>query len=246
MNYKSIYHRNQQIYRENKYTTSTGKIVDFDNNAQTTLYREVQIVAEVQRETPFCIADATVRCGTIDCILKLRESGIDGNITALNFANALMPGGAYVLGGNAQEESLCRASLLYHEISKCTEMYRHNLLLTSPLYSDYMIYSRDVLIIADDDGQLLEQPCRASFITSPAVNRTCAKYVVSQQKIDSVMERRINKIVSLAVCEDSEVIVLGAFGCGAFGNQRERVFPLLEQAVNRYVPNQIKVVFAEP
>ena len=42
------------------------------------------------------------------------------------------------------------------------------------------------------------------------------------------------------------MLVLGAFGCGVFGNKREVVYPMFEDAINRYLPEDITVVFADP
>jgi uncharacterized protein (TIGR02452 family) len=67
---------------------------------------------------------------------------------------------------------------------------------------------------------------------------------MSSKKINRIMERRIIKILSVAMKEDPEVIVLGAFGCGVFGNNREVILPMFEAAINRYIPENIKVVFA--
>lgn len=246
MGYLSVFYRNRRIFRAKSYTAPSGKSVPVALTSVSTLHKEIPLAPEVTRRKPFRIADATMRCGTIDCILRLRAEGKTGNLTALNFANAFMPGGGYVLGGNAQEESLCRASLLYYALKSCKGMYRHNRLRPTPLYSDYMIYSRDVPIFANDAGELLEEPCTASFLTAPAVNRNFARLVCSQSKINRVMDVRIQKLVSLAVAQGSEVLVLGAFGCGMFGNRREDVLPMLENAVNRFVPDEMQVVFAQP
>ena len=43
-----------------------------------------------------------------------------------------------------------------------------------------------------------------------------------------------------------DVLVLGAFGCGVFGNRRETVYPQFERAINRYLPDGVEVVFADP
>lgn len=247
MNYFKISRRNKQIYQNGAYTTENDvkiDIAELSSRVRNTLHKEITLAPELKRKKAFRIETSTMRCSTIECILRLRRDGFSGNITALNFANAFMPGGAYILGGNAQEESLCRASTLYYELRKCMEIYWHNRLRLSPLYSDYMIYSRNVPIISDDSGKLLEKPYTASFLTSPAVNRSFARFICPQSKINRVMETRIKKLVSLAVSENSDAIILGAFGCGMFGNKRKIVYPMIENAVNTYVPDSIKVIFS--
>ncbi|WP_276311147.1 TIGR02452 family protein [Paenibacillus nanensis] len=47
-------------------------------------------------------------------------------ICCLSFASAKQPGGGFLTGARAQEESLARSSGLYPAISQMTEMYEHN------------------------------------------------------------------------------------------------------------------------
>lgn len=58
---------------------------------------------------------------TLKCILD--NYSADKKIIALNFANAMYAGGGYILGGSAQEESLCRASMLYYTIKTQKRFY---------------------------------------------------------------------------------------------------------------------------
>ncbi|MDE5947051.1 MAG: TIGR02452 family protein, partial [Oscillospiraceae bacterium] len=180
---------------------------------------------------------------TIKCILDNKDYN---KIIALNFANANIAGGAYIFGGNAQEESLCRASMLYYTIKSQKKYYWKNRLHILPDYTDNMIYSKNVPVIRYDSGEVLENPVVCNFITSPAVNRTFAKFIFSDKNIVKKMTARINKIISLAVSKNPDLIVLGAFGCGVFGNRREVVFKIFENAVNRLIPDNIKIIFAVP
>ena len=68
----------------------------------------------------------------------------------------------------------------------------------------------------------------------------------SEKKITAIMKRRIEKIIALAVSHNPGIIVLGAFGCGVFGNKRKTVFGIFEEVINNYVPDNIKVIFAVP
>lgn len=201
-------------------------------------------VHTIDRKSKYYLKDNIVNQSTIDCILNLRKQ-FNGNIIALNFANANFSGGGYILGGDAQEESLCRASMLYYTIKDCNKFYNHNRFKSVPfIYSDYMIYSPNVPIIRNGNDILLDNPIECSFITCPAVNRTFAKFFTSNKKIKSIMKRRIEKILSLAVSKNPQVIVLGAWGCGVFGNQKDVVLNLFENAINEIVPDSIKIIFA--
>ena len=60
------------------------------------------------------------------------------------------------------------------------------------------------------------------------------------------MQNRIENIIMLAADHEPDILILGAFGCGMFGNRREVVYPMFEQAINCYISDQIKVIFADP
>ena len=199
--------------------------------------------AEVHRSKPYRIEENTVRETTIQSIL--RNAG-DKRVIALNFANAMYAGGGYVLGGNAQEESLCRASLLYYTIKTQKKYYLSNRLHVLPDYTDVMIYSENVPVIRNDRGELLEKQMKCGFITCPAVNRSFAKFMMSGKRIDRVMRTRIKRIITLAVMKKPDVLILGAFGCGMFGNRHEKVLPVFEEMINSYVSEDIEVIFAIP
>ena len=88
---------------------------------------------------------------------------------ALNFASAKNPGGGFLKGARAQEESLARASGLYPCIAS-NPMYDYHRSRHDCMCSHYAIYSPGVPVIREDDGRLLEQPVCCAFITAPAVN----------------------------------------------------------------------------
>lgn len=247
-----IMRENRAISQNGCYTAPDGKEVRLSaaSLSDRTIFlppdADRQFSAKNIRKTPFTIAENTVRADTVSCVLGLRETET-GEIIALNFANANVPGGGYLLGGDAQEESLCRCSLLYSAIAPHKEYYRPHHFPPTPFYSDRMLLSPDVPIIRRMDGTLLQVPVSCTFLTCAAVNRRIAKlFFVSDKKINRIMERRIMGIVSAMAARSPAVIVLGAFGCGAFGNKRKNVYPMIEQAVNRFVPDEIRVVFASP
>lgn len=227
-NFLQIKTENDKIFSNGEWDMKSRYISDFTPVPMT-------------RETPFVLSENTQKLTTIECILRNRGK----RALALNFANALYAGGAYRMGGNAQEESLCRASLLYYTIRGEKEFYSANLKRASALYTDGMILSENVPIIRDDSGELLEERIIADFITCPAVNRR-ELLPWNRKSADGVMKQRVEKIVSFMQSQNPEVMVLGAFGCGAFGNKREIILPYFEQAINKYTDGSAEIVFAIP
>lgn len=205
-----------------------------------------EVITEVSETTihgqTLHVSDCIVKSDTISAILEHGR----GKTIALNFANAMFPGGGYILGGNAQEEALCRASLLYYTIRTARTYYLRNRLHVLPTYTDTMIYSEHVPIIRDNAGNLLDKPVQCDFITCPAVNRSFAKLICPQSRIDRIMQNRIIKIIALAAQKRADTLILGAFGCGVFGNRRETVYPQFEAAIAQYLPPSVNVLFADP
>jgi uncharacterized protein (TIGR02452 family) len=140
-------------------------------------------------------------------------------ICVLNFGSPSAPGGGWLNGRRGQEEAITRASALYPTIARHQELYRYALSNPSPLGSDYIIYSPDVPFFREDNGALMEEPFLVSIITSAAVQANqCAGKPDLEAKIRDVMKGRIRKILQIAIQYGHKCFVLGAFGCGAFGN----------------------------
>ncbi|AEO93376.1 gp114 [Bacillus phage G] len=167
---------------------------------------------------------------TLFAAKRLLDEGFN-NVVALNFASARNPGGGFLKGSSAQEESLARSSALYDSISQMREMYDYNSKNKSGLYSDYMIYSPSVPVFRDNTGELLEKSFNCSFVTSPAVNLKVLQQE-EKQKARVVMEQRIRKILTVALENNCDAIVLGAFGCGVFGNRPVDVAQIFRQVLN--------------
>lgn len=156
---------------------------------------------------------------TLAAASRLLQQG-HTDVMCLNFASAKNPGGGFLGGSQAQEESLARASGLYACIAPVHGYYATHRHLKSLLYTDNMIYSPDVPVFRDDNDQLLEVPYRATMITSAAVNRGAIEQNSPEEKprIAAVMSERIEKMLALCVHKKQQALVLGAWGCGVFRN----------------------------
>ena len=155
------------------------------------------------------------------------------NPLVMNFANAHNPGGGFLLGETAQEESLCRCSTLYASINsgKASEMYRYNNSHASRVESDYMLISPDVAVFRDENYNLLEEPVFTGVVTVPAPNRRGAAMLASEKLIEDTFIRRIRIMLLAAAKYGYKVLVLGAWGCGAFGNSAEKVAGYFKEVI---------------
>lgn len=143
----------------------------------------------------------------------------------LNFANAHHAGGGFLLGANAQEESLCRCSTLYASLTSdaAKEMYRYNNTHLSAVESDYMLLSDPVCVFRSANGELLDTPFQSAVITAPAPNRRGAAVMASAGTVRNTFLRRIRMILAIAAEQRYRSVILGAWGCGAFGNDPKTV-----------------------
>lgn len=167
---------------------------------------------------------------TIAAALRLKNE--KGSACALNFASAKHPGGGFLKGSMAQEESIAYISSLYISLSKFdNEFYKYHLNNLTPFYSDRIIYSKDVLVFKDEKYNLLENPYKINIITSPAVNAgiVMEKMPDKKKEIYPAMEKRIRKIIQVAVANSDKNLVLGAFGCGVFKNDLSDVARIFKQ-----------------
>ncbi|MFL8710922.1 TIGR02452 family protein [Clostridioides sp. GD02377] len=249
-NIQNIIYENKNIYKNGFYVNSNGKKVNLKRELHEciknteTIYRESDIKI-VRIPEYYRVKDNLIKSDVIDFIISLNKETSD--IVALNFANGIVPGGGYITGATAQEECICRGSLLYSCLINNTDMYEENRRLGSSLSTDTMIYSPKVPIIRNSNGELLEEASYCSFISSSAPNRwSCITEGLTENEINIVLKRRIEKIVKLAVSKNPKYIILGAYGCGVFANSREDVYPYFEEYINRYVKfNEIKVLFID-
>ncbi len=160
---------------------------------------------------------------TVDAIFKLVQEG-KKNIGVLNFASAKNPGGGFLNGAMAQEESLAASSILYETLVAHEEYYRVNRANSSMMYTDYGIYSPDVVFFRDGRFALVEEPVKASVLTLPAVNM--GQVILKGEDVgqaEQVMFRRMKLALAIFADQGVKNLVLGAYGCGVFRNEPRKV-----------------------
>lgn len=172
---------------------------------------------------------------------RLIESNYE-DIVILNFASARRPGGGWLEGAKAQEEDLARCSALGYCLAIEEEFYKDNKENDSGLYTDGIVYSPMVPFFKDKYYNLLEVAYPISVITSPAPNVTKLKDD-EKQLLGVTLKYRAKRILEVAAKHRHDIIVLGAWGCGVFGNDAEEVAKAFAYALEQ-VPAFKKVVFA--
>lgn len=135
-------------------------------------------------------------------------------------ASARNPGGGFRNGAQAQEESLARSSALYRCQLAAPEFYAHHRADRDLAYSDRVIHSPAVPVIRDNDGDLLDEPYRMSFLTCAAPNLAAIRRQQPARVTDvpAILRSRARRVLDVAHEHGHRALVLGAWGCGVFGN----------------------------
>ncbi|WP_129838533.1 TIGR02452 family protein [Streptomyces sp. RFCAC02] len=142
-------------------------------------------------------------------------------VAALNFASARNPGGGVLNGARSQEEDLARAGALYDALVRCPEFYAFHRAQRDVLYSDRLIYAPDVPVYRDDGGGWLPAPVPVAFLTAAAPNRRMLERdrPGDLPLVPDVLASRGRAVLAAAAHHGHTRLVLGAWGCGVFGNE---------------------------
>lgn len=175
-----------------------------------------------------------------------------GKVAVLNFANPVNPGGGVQFGAMAQEECLCRSSNLYACISNPNvfdEYYGYHRNIQSHFYTDRLIYTKDVTVFKDDS--LVPQMLPETDWFNVDVITCAAPYLGEGKSIDAIFlvnlfKSRIKNIFEAARDNNVDYLILGAFGCGAFGNPPLIVSEAFLQTIKEenYFEDFKQIVFA--
>jgi len=160
--------------------------------------------------------------------LEAAKAYVGMKTAVLNFANNHSVGGAPFSAG-AQEESICRCSTLYPCLramyipfyKKHIDAYTSRRI--NHVGNDDLIYTPDVVVFKTDERtdpivpQMMEQTewYKVDVITCAAPELRRGPRPL---KYEEVIASRIKKILDVAARERVEALILGAWGCGAFGN----------------------------
>lgn len=143
---------------------------------------------------------------------------------ALNFASAKNPGGGFLRGAVAQEETLARSSGLYPCLVAHQALYDRERARNDAMYLDLALYSPRVPFFRADDGAWLPVT-HASVITCAAPNAGALRKAAAfdAASVDAALRRRIELILAIAAHHNEPRLILGAWGCGVFGNDPSQV-----------------------
>ena len=173
---------------------------------------------KVPAPQPAGVGDLVTEVTNETSLSAARRLGADA--ACLVFASAKNPGGGFLTGAQAQEESIARASALYPCLRTAREFYDFHRQQRDLRYSDRIIYSPGVPVFRADDGALLDEPYAVSFLTAAAPN--LAAIATNQPNaapsVPGLLAARAERVLAVAAAHGHRKLVLGAWGCGVFRN----------------------------
>ena len=173
---------------------------------------------------------------SFEAAMQLRREFPEAKIAVLNFASATRPGGGVKNGSTAQEEALCRCSTLYASLDQrflWQNYYDVHRAAQDARYTDACIVSPGI-VICKTDTDFPERLPQERFVTVDVIS--CAapnlreqpsnRYnpqggravKVTPKELYGLHCSRARHILHAAALHGARVLVLGAFGCGAFQN----------------------------
>lgn len=172
--------------------------------------------------------DRTVRIVTTDSLTaaqilasnRAKQAKKSDNVCILNMASPLRPGGGVLAGATSQEEFLCARTTLLPSLKE--EFYR------LPEFGG--IFTPDVLVfrspgpLGDNAGELgageryWVDVISAGMLRFPDLEGEEDEIKRLGKKDREVVERKMRAVLRIAAAKGAKKLVLGAWGCGAYGN----------------------------
>ena len=162
----------------------------------------------------------------------------------LNFASYKNPGGMFLKGSSAQEESLCHESYLYNVLKEFDKgFYEHNRQnKNKALYTNRAIYSEYIRFMRDSEDVFCD------VLTCAAPNKAAAqKYCNVTDRLNySTLKERIRFVIAVAALNRPDTLIFGAYGCGVFGQNPFEVAKIFKEIFDEYPCMFDRIVFAIP
>lgn len=191
-------------------------------------------------------SDCNSKCFNLDSFslgIKTKKDYNSNRVLVLNFANPINPGGGVRIGAKAQEEDLCRRSTLLHalESKAASKYYNYNKSRRNLNKSNTIMLHPNVEVFKNEAGILLGKPEQIAVVTCAAPIATSFKDLESKKQYEKIFYLRILSMLICAAFYEYDYLILGAWGCGAFGNDPKTVAELFRKAIYDESINGFKI-----
>lgn len=216
-------------------------------------YLNAYIEANVDKRPAVGIVPKT----TVEAVLEAEVEDNRHRDLVLCFGDYLTPGGEFTNGGEGQEESLCHNSNLYNILASekiYEEYYEWNRRTHRP--ENVTFTSRNVIIPGVVFSHDEEEVNADVIVITPPDNSHRDKDLVNDHAYLNALKHRIEWIFRSAydfynerqeIDEKKRTLILGAFGCGSYGNDPKLVAEIMVDFINKGYANYFtEVKFAIP
>ena len=246
---------NQAIVDAGRYRTAGGEEIEVGSVlaaavAGTRYYEATELTRPQEKDSPIEEVKTTIEVTGEDTVTAARRlvtsaensaagsasastsnsdstslPGLGGRVAVLNFASARHPGGGYLTGAKAQEEDLCRKTLLYWCLLAAPDYYAAHERARDPFYSHRLIYSPAVPVIRDNHNRPTAPMITMDVITCAAPNAGVIERYRPELvgRIPAALTERSAAVLEAAARHGARRLVLGAWGCGVFRNDPRQV-----------------------
>lgn len=245
-----VFEETLETIKESGYENNEGKKIDLDTTILeegTTFYKNIPNTTRILGQKNHKTQVMVVEKDTFEAAKELGE-----HCGVLNMASFSRPGGGVLKGSSAQEEELCRRSNLYLSLAyyhnqdyeqlyeNCSEDPQYPI----PVYGG--IYSPNVTVFRGVDYKFLNTPHHCNVISVPAVRKPNLVNGEMDDRATKTMKGKIRTIFRIAIVHSLKDLVLGAFGCGAYGCPAEQTAKLFKEILkeSEFKGRFEKVVFA--
>lgn len=166
-----------------------------------------------------------------------------GKVTLVDAASFTRPGGAYEDGAFGPEQVLCSESNLYPILQGIKPAYhsKNRGYACGQLFTDRAAFLKDVVF--NREGSMRT----ANVIMVPEPNRARAlENHRSERECDACLANRIETLLNIAALQETETLIVGAFGCGRQGFPPAQVIEQFQSWIDTHQGAIPKIVFAVP
>ena len=250
-----IFNDTVKIVKEGSYISPNGSIIAIQNEREmvegTKFYGKL---AKVNFEE-ISNHDTNIEIENIDCLYAAEELVKQGfNPCVLNMASFHTPGGGVTRGSAAQEEDIFRRTNIFrslfqfhnvgdlYQVPQREERY--------PLDANFgAVYSPYVTVFKsgrDNNYDTLDEPFVTAVISAAAIKNPPLKDGKLADWVKKTIKNKIRQILSVALENGHDSIVLGAFGCGAYKTPATEMARLFREILlsKDYNGKFDKIVFA--
>lgn len=139
----------------------------------------------------------------------------------MNLADAINPGGGCIPKKKTNEFQLVYATSLYLSLSsqEASQVYLFNENCKSPMFSDYMLLSREIAVFRDSNKRLLLHPYPVAVLSMMPVERCQIPRSESKEyEIDTIMKMRIRLFFYVAARNMYRNLILVPAGFEDYGH----------------------------